>query len=47
MLTGNQKFVDFDENIIEEKFVLPLLFSTVVRVEVWATEEEAVLFDRG
>lgn len=32
MLTGTQKFTDFDENVIEEKFVLPLLFSSIVKV---------------
>lgn len=32
VLTGTQKFTDFDENVIEEKFVLPLLFSSIVKV---------------
>lgn len=26
-VTGNQKFVDFDENIVDERFILPLLSS--------------------
>jgi hypothetical protein len=32
LLTGNQKFTDFDENIIEEKFVLPLLFASTAKI---------------
>ena len=37
--SGNQKFVDFDENIIDEKFVLPLLNSTIVKIEVMIADE--------
>ena len=37
MLTGNQKFVDFDENIIDEKFIVPLLTSETAKIEVWTT----------
>jgi hypothetical protein len=47
VLTGNQKFIDFDENIIEEKFVLPLLFSTIIHVEIWVAEDDPSLFDKG
>lgn len=47
LLTGSQKFTDFDENVVEEKFVVPLLFSNVVKVEVWSAEEEPVLFSRS
>jgi hypothetical protein len=32
VVTGNQKFTDFDENVIDEKFIIPLLFSTIVKV---------------
>ena len=47
MLTGTQKFTDFDENVIEEKFVLPLLFSSIVKVEVWTAEDEPTLWARA
>ena len=46
MITGNQKFTDFDENVIEEKFIIPLLTSSKAKVEVWTAEEEPVLFDK-
>lgn len=46
LLTGSQKFTDFDENVVEEKFVVPLLFSSSVKVEVWSAEEEPVLWTR-
>jgi hypothetical protein len=45
LVTGNQKFLDFDENVIEEKFIFPLLTSSKAKVEVWTAEEEPVLFD--
>jgi hypothetical protein len=32
VVTGNQKFLDFDENVIEEKFIIPLLTSSKARV---------------
>lgn len=47
VLTGTQKFTDFDENVIEEKFVLPLLFSSIVKVEVWTAEDEPTLWARA
>jgi len=47
ILSGTHKFTDFDENVIEEKFVLPLLFSSVVKVEIWTAEEEPTLWGRG
>lgn len=46
-LTGSQKFTDFDENVVEEKFVLPLLFASIVKVEVWSAEEEPVLWAKA
>ena len=49
-LSGNQKFVDFDENVIDEKFVLPLLGSSVVRMEIMIDDENQqkapTMFDR-
>lgn len=47
LITGNQKFVDFDENIIDEKFILPLLSSETIKIEIWAAEVEPSLFDKG
>ena len=47
LFTGTQKFTDFDENVIEEKFVLPLLFSSTVKVEVWTAEEEPSLWSKA
>ena len=46
-MTGNQKFVDFDENIIDEKIILPLLSSETARFELWVAEEQPSLFDKG
>jgi len=46
-LTGSQKFTDFDDNVIEEKFVLPLLFSSAVKVEIWTAEDEPALWARA
>lgn len=37
-VTGNQKFLDFDENIIDERFILPLLSSEQAKLEVWIAE---------
>lgn len=31
-VTGNQKFVDFDQNIVDERFILPLLSSENARM---------------
>lgn len=47
VLTGTQKFTDFDENVIEEKFVLPLLFASIVKVEVWTAEDEPTMWARA
>jgi hypothetical protein len=47
VLTGTQKFTDFDENLIEEKFVLPLLFSNSIKVELWSAEEDPILYARS
>lgn len=47
VVTGNQKFVDFDENSIDEKFILPLLESEIAKFEVWTAEDEPVLFDKA
>ena len=46
-MTGNQKFTDFDENVIDEKIILPLLSSESAKFELWAAEEEPSLFDKG
>lgn len=34
-MTGNQKFVDFDENSIDDKLILPLLSSETAKLEIW------------
>jgi hypothetical protein len=33
--------------VVEEKFVVPLLFSSTIRVEVWSAEEEPVLWTKA
>lgn len=45
--TGNHKLLDFEDTIINDKFILPLLLTTTVRVEIWTVEEEATLVDSG
>lgn len=35
VMTGNQKFVDFDENNIDDKLILPLLSSETAKLEIW------------
>lgn len=47
IVTGNQKFVDFDENIIDEKFILPLLESETAKFEIWVAEDEPSLYDKA
>lgn len=32
--------------MIEEKFLLPLLFSSIVKVELWTAEEDPTLWNR-
>lgn len=38
VVTGNHKYVDFDENLIEEKFIIPLLTSSKAKLEIWTAE---------
>ena len=46
MVAGNQKFVDFDENNIEDKLILPLLSSETAKLEIWTVEDEPALYDK-
>lgn len=46
-VAGNQKFVDFDENSVDERFILPLLSSETAKMELWIAEEEPSLYDKA